>query len=110
MSVQTPSDPLLDYDAQFLACREQHDWPIGDPQQDHWRDELDGRRLLGWRRTMMCRRCHSIATDTMDPSGVFRRSVRYVKGYTIGQDRGRVYRPQVRLERVRRIRDESAAG
>jgi len=103
--------PLTNYDGAFLICRESHRLPLG-TRADHWNDETDERgQLLGWRRTLMCERCSAIVTDRMDTSGRVRRAIRYPAGYSIPRDVGGVItRRDVRLERVRRMREGRAAG
>lgn len=103
---------LANYPEAFLVCRESHRLPLG-TKEDHWDEEHDegGRVFVGWKRVMMCERCHAIVRDRLDSTGKMTRHVKLPDGYRIPRDvGGYVTRRGVRLERVRRIRSQAATG
>lgn len=99
------ADParLLDYDETFLSCRDvMHAWP---PRSEWtWRRVVgDTGRTIGYARTMMCTRCHTIARDVIDAkTGKGQRSYRYPTGYSMPKGQG-VTKRDVRLEQLRRV-------
>jgi hypothetical protein len=110
-SVQAPDDWAAGYDPRFMTCRgETHAMPYG-TSQDHWTEERDGGRLVGYRRTMVCDRCRMIQTDRCDLHGGFTRSCRYPEGYRISREKfGHVGRREARFARLRAQVDEVRRG
>lgn len=91
------------YKDAYLGCRSVgHRWP--NPNRWTWAQVRGPRgRVLSYRRTMECERCHVKATDVIDAgNGDSTRSYRYPEGYLRptghGFDRG-----EVRLEQVHRV-------
>jgi len=101
-SLQAPDDWASNYDRRFMVCRgESHAMPYGTPA-DHWAEEIDGGRLVGYRRTLVCDRCKMIQTDRVNLRGEFTRTNRYPEGYRLSRDQfGHVGRRDARLARLR---------
>lgn len=96
---------LLDYEEAFLVCRDvQHSWPP--PNEWGWHRVVnDTGRTVGYSRTMMCTRCHTIARDVIDAkTGRGARQYRYPRGYSMPAGQG-VTKRDVRLEQLRRVAD-----
>lgn len=94
---------LADYNERMLLCREnQHRWP--DADQWHW-SELRGwrRKVIHYRREMVCERCGMVAIDVIDAATGTKepRSYKQPEGYRISADL-EIERSDLRLEMVKR--------
>lgn len=88
------------YDARYLMCRDiMHHW-IPDP---HWSATRTGKRIIEYRRTLVCQNCGAERRDKYDgrmrPVG---RYYHYNDGYVTKKGTERIDSAAARLEQIRR--------